>query len=89
MAVLNPLAICRAVTAGKISKAETSIMPTTFIANTTVMAVNKVKIVFILLVLIPDTLAYSSSKVAEKRSLYKNKIIAKTKSDNPTDKYTS
>src|SRR5450756_2308317 len=37
----NPFAICRAVTAGKINKAEANMIPTTLIANTTVRAVRE------------------------------------------------
>lgn len=89
IASLNPLTICRAVTAGKINKAETSITPTTLVAKTTVMAVKKVRIKFILLVLIPDTFAYSSSKVVENKSLYNKTIVKRTKKDKPTDSQTS
>lgn len=42
-AFLNPLAACRAVTAGKISSAETSMTPTILTDKTTVMAVRSVR----------------------------------------------
>ena len=69
IAPLKPLAICRDVTAGRISRAETSITPTTLTASTTVIAVIKVSMRFIRSVLMPVILAYSSSKVAENKSL--------------------
>lgn len=68
MAVLKPLANCKAVVAGKINKAETNITPTTLTDSTTVTAVSKASKVLIEFVLMPVVLAYSSSKVAEKIS---------------------
>ena len=43
VAPLKPLATCRAVTAGRISRAEISMMPTTLMASTTVTAVRRSK----------------------------------------------
>ncbi len=49
--------ICKAETAGSIRSADTSIIPTTFIASTTVIAVSEVMIIFTKLVLMPVALA--------------------------------
>lgn len=57
MAILNPLEICKAAAAGIIRRAETSIMPTTLIAKTTVIPIKVIKIKFILCVLMPDAFA--------------------------------
>ena len=69
MAFLKLFAIWRAVTAGSISKAEVSMMPTTFMVRTTVIPVRRTRRELIFLTLIPDMLANSSSKVVEKYSL--------------------
>jgi len=68
IAVLKLLANCRAVTAGNIKSAETSITPTILTDKTTVSEVSKVKIALIKFVFTPVVLAYSSSKVAENKS---------------------
>ncbi len=69
MAPLKLRASCSAVTAGRMSRAETSMIPTTLMVRTTVMAVRRARIVLSLSVPIPDTRANSSSKVIEKISL--------------------
>jgi hypothetical protein len=66
--VLKPFAICRAVTGGRIRRAEMSIIPTTFMARTTVSAMRRTRILFIWPVFIPDAFADSSSKVMERSS---------------------
>ena len=69
MTALKLLAIWRAVTAGNMSNAEMSIIPTTFMDKTTVTAVSKTKIVLMNFVLMPDAFAESSSNVMERSSL--------------------
>jgi hypothetical protein len=66
--ILNPLATCNAVTEGNIINAEISIMPTTLIERTTVIAVSTTSIMLMILTFMPATLACSSLKVMEKRS---------------------
>jgi hypothetical protein len=68
ISVLKLFAIWRAVTAGKMSNAEMSIIPTTFMDRTTVTAVSRTKIVLISFVFMPEAFAESSSKVMERRS---------------------
>ena len=58
----------RAVNGGRISMAETSIIPVTFMAKTAATAVNKKRMIFIRFVLIPMLRANSSSKVTANRS---------------------
>ena len=67
-APLKPFEICKAETAGKIRRADTNMMPTTFIASTTVIAVSEVRIIFTKFVLIPVALAKVSSNVTENKS---------------------
>jgi len=59
---------CSAVSGGRISMAETSIIPATLIASTAATAVSIKRIVLILPVLIPMVFASSSSNVRAKRS---------------------
>jgi hypothetical protein len=66
---LKLLAIWSAVTAGNISNAEMSMMPTTFMDKTTVTAVRRTNNVLIDLVFMPEVFAESSSKVMDKSSL--------------------
>ena len=66
---LKLLAIWRAVTAGNMSKAEISIIPTTFMDKTTVTAVRRTNNILMNFVLIPDAFAESSSRVIDKSSL--------------------
>lgn len=66
--ILKLFSNCKAVIAGIIRSAETSMTPTTFILNTTVIPVNRDNPIFVKLVLIPEAKAYSSSKVEENRS---------------------
>jgi hypothetical protein len=66
---LKLLAIWRAVTAGNISNAEMSMIPTTFMDKTTVTAVRRTNIVLMDSVFIPEAFAESSSKVMDKSSL--------------------
>src|SRR5512136_1668676 len=56
---LKLLAIWRAVTAGNISNAEMSMMPTTFMDSTTVIAVKRTNNVLIDCVLMPEVFAES------------------------------
>ena len=65
---LKLLETCSAVTGGKISNAEISMMPTTFIASTTVRLMSRTRILFICSVLMPDVLADSSLNVVANRS---------------------
>lgn len=57
IALLKLLEICRAAEAGIINSAETSMIPTTLIAKTTVMPVKVIKIKFKRFVLMPEALA--------------------------------
>lgn len=66
---LKLLAICRAVTAGNISNAEISMIPTTFMDKTTVTAVRRTNNVLIDFVFMPEVFAESSSNVMDKSSL--------------------
>jgi hypothetical protein len=65
---LKPLETCKEVTAGRMRSAEVNRIPTAFIVSTTVTAVRRNRIVFILRVLIPVALADSSSNVMDTRS---------------------
>ena len=69
MVVLKPRATWSAETAGRISSAEISMMPTTFMASTTVRAVRSTSTALMSSALIPDVSARSSSKVMANRSL--------------------
>ncbi len=69
MVILKLTDSCRAVSGGKISIAETSIMPATFIAKTAATAVRRKRITLIRFVLTPIVCASSSSKVIANRSL--------------------
>lgn len=55
--VLNPRANCSAVTEGIIRREDTNMMPTTFIASTTVRAVRRTSTLLMRLVFIPDARA--------------------------------
>ncbi len=66
---LKLFAIWSAVTAGNISNAEMSMIPTTFMDKTTVTAVRRTNIVLIDSVFMPEAFAESSSKVMDKSSL--------------------
>ena len=63
---------------GITSNAEISKIPTIGIAREIVTADKIIKIVFILLVLMPDTNAESSSKVVNNNSLYNIMTVIKT-----------
>lgn len=69
MVFLKLMDSCKAVRGGKISIAETSIMPATFMAKTAATAVNRKRSTLILFVLMPIVWASSSSKVIAKKSL--------------------
>lgn len=66
--VLKLFATCRAVTGGRMRRAEMSMIPTTFIARTTVSAVRRTRTLFMRSVFIPDAFADSSSNVIERSS---------------------
>ncbi len=68
IAGLKPFASCKAVTAGRISSADTNITPTILTDNTTVTAVSNVRSVLMKFVFTPVVFAYSSSNVAENKS---------------------
>jgi hypothetical protein len=61
-------AICSAVTGGRMRRDEVSIIPTIFMARTTVIPVKRTRMAFIFPVSIPDIRANSSSKAVEKCS---------------------
>lgn len=65
---LKLFAIWSAVTAGNMSNAEMSMIPTTFMDRTTVTAVSRIKSVLINFVFMPEAFAESSSKVMESSS---------------------
>ena len=65
---LKLFAICKAVTGGRMRRAEMSMIPTTFIARTTVSAMSRTRTLFMRSVFIPDAFADSSSKVMERSS---------------------
>ena len=80
---------CSAEAAGRISRDDISIIPTSFMARTTERAVSSTRTALMVLVRIPETLASSSLKVMAKSSLKKSASSSITTQNRPAAIQTS